>query len=228
MWLTALMIGFAGSLHCLGMCSPLVLAVTSMKPSALLNRTVYNAGRIATYASMGAVVAGIGMALPLHRFQNIISIVLGVILLLIGSGGLKGVTIPGITSLMQRVAQRLKKIFADCLKKKNRGAIFLMGTLNGLLPCGLTFLALSWCLTLRGPLDGFNFMLLFGAGTLPVMLGFAGALPLLIKRFHWSVPRLTTSMLILSGCILIARVFIVHIPHTAAEEGTLLDVILCQ
>ena len=228
MWLTALTIGFAGSLHCLGMCSPLVMAVTSMNPSALFNRMLYNAGRIATYALMGAAVAGVGMTLPLHKFQNIISIALGVTLLLIGSGGLKRLTIPGISWLMQGITQRLKNLFANYLRKKTRGAVFIMGILNGLLPCGLTFFALSWCLTLKGPLDGLNFMLLFGAGTLPVMLGFAGALPLLAKKFHWSVPRLTTTMLILSGCILIARVFIVHIPHTTAEEGTLLDLILCQ
>jgi sulfite exporter TauE/SafE len=46
-----------------------------------------------------------------------------------------------------------------------------MGMLNGFLPCGMTLIALSYCLILAGPIDGFNFMLLFGVGTLPVMLG---------------------------------------------------------
>lgn len=228
MWLAALMIGFAGSLHCLGMCSPLVLAVTGMKTPALLNRVVYNAGRIVTYGLLGAVVAALGMALPLHRFQNITSIALGIALLVTGTGGLKHLSLPWVTSGVHRLTRRLKTLFADYLKRKTRGAVFLMGSLNGLLPCGLTLLALSWCLTLKGPLDGMNFMLLFGAGTLPVMLGFTGVLPLLVKRFNWSIPRLTTSILILSGCLLIARVFIMHLPHATAEQESLLDVILCQ
>ncbi len=226
MELTALILGFAGSLHCLGMCSPLIMAVTATKPGALLNRTVYNAGRILTYACMGAVVSGVAFMLPLHRFQNILSILLGVVLLVIGLGGLRSLKIPIVTSLVQRLTLRLKNRFAHHLKQKTRGAIFMLGALNGVLPCGLTIIALTWCLTLRGPLDGFNFMLLFGAGTLPVMLGLTGILPALARKRHWNIHRLTTSMIILSGCVLIARVFLVHLPHEPA--GNLMEIIMCQ
>ena len=228
MWSTALIIGFAGSVHCLGMCSPLVMAVSSLKPSALLNRLLYNSGRIVTYAVMGALVSGIGMILPLHKFQNIISIALGTALLLIGFAGLPKIQIPGLTSGVQRFTTTLKTLFAAQLKQKSRGAIMLLGALNGLLPCGLTLIALAWCLTLRGPLDGLKFMLLFGAGTLPVMLGLTSALPLVIKKLNWSIQKLTTSMLILSGCVLIARVFIIHIPHADSTNGGIVDFILCQ
>ena len=102
----------------------------------------------------------------------------------------------------------------------------MLGVLNGILPCGLTLVALTWCLTLRGPGDGFNFMFLFGAGTLPVMLGVTGVFPVLVKKINWSIHRLTTAMLILSGCLLIARVFLVHIPH--APSGGIVDIIMCK
>ncbi len=225
MELTALVLGFAGSLHCLGMCSPLVMAVTSTKPGTLLNRMIYNAGRILTYACIGAVVSGVGFMLPLHRFQNVLSIALGVVLLIIGLGGLRNLKIPGITALVQRLTLTLKNHFAHQLKQKTRGAILLLGALNGLLPCGLTAIAFTWCLTLRGPLDGFNFMLLFGAGTLPVMLGITGILPTLARKAQWSIHRLTTSMLILSGCVLIARAFLIHLPHE--HSGNFVEIILC-
>ncbi|MEX1239138.1 MAG: sulfite exporter TauE/SafE family protein [Cyclobacteriaceae bacterium] len=228
MWVTALLIGFAGSFHCLGMCSPLAMAVTSMKPSALFNRFLYNTGRITTYALMGSIVSGAGFLLPFHKFQNIISIALGLALLVIGFGGLRKITIPGLTSLMQKLSSRLKALFGRQLKHKSMGAIVILGALNGLLPCGLTFIALTWCLTLKGPLDGFNFMLLFGAGTLPVMLGVTGILPVLINRFNWNLQRVTTAVLIFSGCILIARVFIIHLPHASSLNQGFADIVLCR
>lgn len=226
MWMTALILGFAGSLHCLGMCSPLAMAVTSLTPSAFMNRVVYNSGRILTYASIGAVVSSAGLLLPLHRYQNIISIVAGIALLLLGAGGLKKITVPGLSSLVYKLSAAVKYRFSLVLKQKKLSSMFILGALNGLLPCGLTALALTWCLTLRGPAGGFNFMLLFGAGTLPVMLGFTALLPVVVKKYNWNLHRLTTGMLILSGCVLISRVFLVHLPH--APSSNIVEIIMCK
>jgi len=226
--MTALVIGLAGSFHCLGMCSPLAMAVTSMRPSALLNRLLYNTGRIMTYAVLGAFVAGVGYLLPLYKYQNIISIALGITMLVIGFGGLKKVGFAGMTLLMQRLSAFLKGLFARQLATKKRGAIVVLGALNGLLPCGLTLIALTWCLTLKAPLDGFKFMLLFGAGTLPVMLGVTGFLPSLFKKLHLDTQRMTTAMTIFSGCVLIARVFFIHLPHATSLKEGFVDIILCR
>ena len=226
MWITALILGFAGSMHCLGMCTPLVMAVTSMTPKSILIRVVYNSGRILTYASMGAVVSSAGLVLPLHKFQNMVSLALGIVLLLLGLGSLKRIKSPGLTSFVLRVSAPIKNGFAQLLKRKKLAGIFALGALNGLLPCGLTAIALTWCLTLRGPGDGFNFMLLFGAGTLPVMLGFTALLPVVVKRINWSMHKLSTGMLILSGCLLITRVFLVHISH--APSSSIVDIIMCK
>ena len=227
MWLTALIMGFAGSMHCLGMCSPLVMAVTSMKTSAVLNRSIYNAGRVLVYGLLGAIVASVGIILPLHKIQNIVSILLGLSLLALGLGALKRIHIPLLTSVVQKIVLTLKKTFARYLQKKDRHAIFVLGALNGLLPCGLTFIALTWCLTLRGPLDGFNFMLMFGAGTLPVMLGLTGAISTIFRKLDWSIQKLSASMLIISGVVLIARVFVVHIPHATPHNG-LIEIMMCR
>jgi len=223
MWLTALILGFAGSVHCLGMCTPLAMAVTSMRPAAVLNRIVYNAGRITIYSLAGALVASAGMIIPLYRYQNVFSIALGLTLLIVGLGGIKRLRIERWSRVVQHITLKIKSMFAAQLTRKTRGAMFVLGALNGLLPCGLTLTALTWCITLRGPLDGFNFMLLFGAGTLPVMLGLTGILPALANKFNWNIQKLTTTVLIVSGCILIARVFFVHIPQ--GNEETLVEII---
>ncbi len=224
MWATALILGFAGSMHCMGMCAPLVIAVTNAK--SVFSRLIYNTGRVLTYGIMGAIVAGAGMILPLHRYQNALSIALGIALLVIGLGGFRSIRIPILTRYIHGLTIRLKSLFGHYLTRNTRGSIFILGVLNGMLPCGLTLIALTWCVTLKGPLDGLNFMLLFGVGTAPVMLGLTGVLPFLVKKTRWSLQKLTTSMLIASGFLLIARVFIVHVPHS--DHAGLIDIILCR
>ena len=97
MWLTALVLGFAGSIHCMGMCSPLVIAVTSVQGAALLNRIVYNSGRIFAYGCLGATIASVGLLLPLYKFQNAVSIFLGLALIFIGTGRIRNLNLPYLT-----------------------------------------------------------------------------------------------------------------------------------
>jgi sulfite exporter TauE/SafE len=225
---TALIMGFAGSLHCLGMCSPLAMAVTNLSPSIILNRLLYNLGRIVTYGIMGAVIATIGMGFPFIKYQNLLSIVLGVLLLAIGFTGISAFRIPFVSRGLGRFSTFLKGIFSRLLQRRGYGATLLLGSLNGVLPCGLSFLALTYCLTFAGPADGFLFMVGFGIGTLPVMIGLAGFFSWLLNRFHVKVKTITTGTLMLSGIVLIARVFIIHLPHANSLQEGVVDIVLCR
>jgi sulfite exporter TauE/SafE len=225
---TAFILGFAGSLHCLGMCSPLAMSVANTSSTVMMNRMLYNAGRIVTYGVVGGAVASVGLALPLFKYQNIISIFLGVSLLVSGITGISGIRIPIISSFLSSVSAVLKNQFRNFLQLKSHGSIFLMGALNGLLPCGLSFLAFTYCLTLSGPFDGFFFMMLFGVGTLPVMLGLTSIFLVMVKRFQLNMKKVTTGMLIVSGMLLIARVFIVHLPHKESIQQGVVDIVLCR
>ena len=227
MLITAFVMGFAGSLHCIGMCSPLAMAVANLNSRAMLNRLLYNSGRILMYGVLGAVVGTIGWVLPIGSFQNLLSILLGISLLLVGILGISNVNVPWLTPILQSATAKLKMLFGKFLKQKNYFATFILGTLNGMLPCGLTFLALTYCLSLNNPLDSFTYMIVFGLATLPAMLGLTSVIMRLVTRFKISVPKLTTTMLILSGCLLIARVFLFH-EHALAEEHGVVDIILCQ
>ena len=227
MLVTALIMGLTGSLHCVGMCSPLAMAVSNMDARAFLNRTIYNTGRIVTYGLLGICVAGLGVALPISKFQNLVSIVLGVALLFAGIG-LLNMNIPILSSVIGKLTVILKQLFSKFIARKNFVSVFILGTLNGILPCGLVWIALTYCLTLQSPLEGFSFMMLFGAGTLPVMLGFTSFIPQLLKRFKFNIQHITSGMLILSGILLIARVFIIHLPHHHSIQEGVMDIVLCK
>ena len=227
MVLTALIMGLTGSLHCVGMCSPLAMAVGNMNSRAFLNRVIYNTGRIVTYGLLGLSIAGVGLAFPISKFQNLVSIFLGIVLLLAGTGLLK-VNIPIFTRAIGTLTSTLKILFTRFLNRKNLGSVFLLGTLNGILPCGLVWIALTYSLTLQSALERFSFMMLFGVGTLPVMLGFTSIITQLLKRFNFNFQRISSAMLILSGVLLIVRVFIIHLPHQHSLQQEVVDIVLCN
>lgn len=225
MLITALIIGFAGSLHCLGMCSPLALAVTGGGSTFTLNKLLYNAGRITSYGLLGAAVSMVGNVFFFSGFQGVLVVASGILLVLMGLGGIQWIRIPFITPAMQKFSIWMKTIFGKFLRKKNHLSVTFLGVLNGFIPCGLTYMALAYCLTLNGPLEGFGFMLLFGAGTLPAMLGFTSAVQLVANRFRFSVKKFTSAMFIVLGLLLIARAVLVdtHAPETD-EHG----IVICR
>ncbi|MBL7863515.1 MAG: sulfite exporter TauE/SafE family protein [Cyclobacteriaceae bacterium] len=205
MIVTAFMIGFVGSLHCVGMCSPLAMAVSSVTKAAFVNRVVYNSGRILTYAVLGALAGAFGRLAGLTEIQNTLSIVLGGFLIIIGITGAGQFRIPFISSLLHHFSLWVKKVFSRQLKGGSFSSMALLGCINGLLPCGLTFLALAYCALLPGAVDGFLFMMLFGAGTLPAMLGLVSLLAPVLRQGGYRIQQFNTMFLIVMGLLLIVR-----------------------
>ena len=205
MWLTALLMGLAGSLHCLSMCSPLAIAVTNLRRPFLVNRILYNGGRILTYGMLGALVSTFWSQFKLSGFQNTLTIGLGCLLVMMGLTGMSHLRIPFFTGIIQKLTLKIKQFFSEFLKKKSFFSIGMMGMLNGLLPCGLTYLALTYCLTLPNGIHGFFFMLIFGAGTLPVMIGLTSVFQFMINRWKLNFRSLTTFVMLALGALLITR-----------------------
>ena len=219
--------GLAGSLHCLAMCSPLAIAVTNLRRPFLVNRILYNGGRILTYGLLGALVSAFGSLFKLSGFQNILTIGLGCLLVMLGLTGISHIRIPFFTGIIQKLTLKIKQFFSEFLKKKSFFSIGMMGMLNGLLPCGLTYLALTYCLTLPGGIDGFFFMLIFGAGTLPVMIGLTSVFQFMINRWKLNFRSLTTIVMLALGALLITRsIYGQHDVHVGPD--TVEDIVVCK
>ena len=222
--------GLAGSLHCAGMCSPLAMAVTRLSRPLLFNKILYNVGRIVTYGVLGASVGMLGSVLDFSAAQRFVSIVLGAALIAAGAAGISSVRIPVLTPLIIKITGRLKHAFGKFLAKRDRGATLMLGVLNGLLPCGLTYLALAVSLTTGHAFNGFLYMVLFGVGTLPVMIG----LPLVFQKLagRFTIRKINTALLIVAGVLLIARNFIpLHTTHMARNTPSMTvesDPVICK
>jgi sulfite exporter TauE/SafE len=223
MFYTAIIMGLAGSLHCAGMCSPLAMAMTQNKPF-LLSSILYNSGRIFLYGLLGAIAGAFGSVLQLNSYQQVISILLGGLFLLAGFS-IYQIRIPFINKTITAFTTYLRKGFGVISNQKSGHATFILGMLNGLLPCGLTYLAMSACLILPSAIDGFFFMLLFGVGTWPVMISSVKLLSHLKNSF--SLTKLSKVALIVVGCTLLLRVWFVH-PHQAVSIKSATNVEDCK
>jgi len=218
---TALLVGLAGSLHCVGMCSPLVIAVSGVSKQYWLNRILYNGGRIITYGILGAAVGAFGAVAGLTSLQTLLSATLGVFLILFGLSGVRAIRIPFITPGLNRFTGWLKGMFASQLKSRGSTSLIILGALNGLLPCGLTYFALTYCITLPNAEQGFLFMILFGMGTLPAMLGLPSLMQSFAARTKFRLQRLAAFVLIVLGSMLVFRSVYFHQGefHTSAAQA---------
>ncbi|HQN06687.1 MAG TPA: sulfite exporter TauE/SafE family protein [Thermoanaerobaculia bacterium] len=189
--------------HCVGMCSPFVLFVSRRyaapdagRAAAFRAQLWYTAGRVLTYAILGALAGALGgvvqLAGALLGLQRAASVVAGAVLVLWALVALSDL-VPGLEtggSLFAKVAARLKG--------RVPGHPFAVGLFLGLLPCGLLYSAVIAAVARGGPLEGALALLLFGLGTAPALLGVSLADELL-ARHRAFVNRLSQVFLLAMG-----------------------------
>lgn len=227
MYWTALILGVTGSFHCALMCSPLAFVATS-NGKAIRNRLVYNVGRIMTYGLLGLTLGGVVSFIPVAGLQKGMTTVLGIALVAAACTRSQNMNFTRLQKPFIRISAALRTMFSAVLNRRGLWATFLLGSLNGLLPCGLTVAALLIGLSL-GPWESGAFMMVFGLGTLPAMLGFSSLLRYAAVRIRLPAARLVTIMLFVSGCLLISRG--VWPPADPAQSAIQLDLkegVLCR
>lgn len=170
--LTAFITGLVGSLHCLGMCGPIALALPGTEKKGwryLLGRLLYNFGRLLTYSIMGGIVALLGVAAAMFEVQRWFSLALGVILILLALKhyGVFGRRAQASDNFLSRAWRRG---MGRMMRLKGLGGLFALGLMNGVLPCGLVYAGLFLAANSTYAWEGMAKMALFGLGTLPLML----------------------------------------------------------
>ncbi len=178
--LATFLLGLFGTAHCVGMCGPLVLTVSSAKGAKLLSQLAYHAGRSATYVALGAALgalapsisglagaAGADPSRALGTAQVWLSLVSAALLLALGLERLGVLRLPATGSPARLPGfARLR----DGMLAGRPGAVFLFGALMGTLPCGLSWAALARALGAGGAGPAALLVLCFALGTLPGLL----------------------------------------------------------
>tara|TARA_R110002050_G_scaffold297339_2_gene458624 strand:+ start:35073 stop:35774 length:702 start_codon:yes stop_codon:yes gene_type:complete len=206
-WWAAVTIGLISSFHCLGMCGPIAFALPLNRNSfsqQLVGAASYNLGRLSTYAVLGLLFGLIGKSLVMAGAQRFLSITAGVFMIL-------SVILPRISAAANidkftfKYIGKLKSAFGQLFKKSSLESLFLIGVLNGLLPCAMVYIALAGAVSEGNMMDGMVFMVFFGLGTLPMMYTatiFGGFITIKLRnRLQKAIPY----MVFLMGVLFILR-----------------------
>ncbi len=216
----AITLGFLGSFHCVGMCGPIALALPlnhNSLSSKITGALLYNVGRMFTYALLGSLFGLLGQSVVIAGYQQALSITLGVIILIM-------VLLPSsaygrfkITALIYSYIGKLKQKLGSLFKKRSYSSLFFIGTLNGLLPCGLVYLGITGAIATGGSLEGALFMAMFGLGTLPAMfvLGMLGNS--ISINFRNKINKAIPIFVVAMALLLILRGMNLGIPYISPE-----------
>ncbi len=171
--IAGLLLGVAGSMHCVGMCGPLVSALPvrgSSRLSRLFDRVAYHGARTGMYATMGAVI-GLGAGVfDIAGYGQLLSIVAGALMVILALAQILWHKQILPQAAVHRITEPLRRIALRTAGQKHRGGMVLLGSVNGLLPCGLVTSALVGSAAGGDSVSGALFMCAFGIGTSPALL----------------------------------------------------------
>lgn len=176
-------IAFLGSFgHCIGMCGGIVITYSSAKIdnqwSKLMQgmaHLIYSFGRITTYVMLGAIFGAIGGVAQFNGYTTAaLTIFAGIFMILAGLSLLGKLEF--LTKLEHSFSQTkwYQNIFRQVLRSKSLYSFYILGLLNGLLPCGLVYFFAVTAASTGSPFWGAVVMFIFGLSTIPALfsLGF--------------------------------------------------------
>lgn len=228
---TAIAFGFLGSLHCLGMCAPLLWAIPENPEKRArwwINKLIYNAGRISMYALLGVLVGLIGEGVSLVGWQQHISWITGVILIVGLSLSIWGGRIRMFNAFSTGFNQRIKRGLSKTLASKTYRSQLMFGVFNGLLPCGLVYMALIASLSMTSIGGSMAYMALFGLGTIPMMLGAAYFKKSIQSLKTISFNKLYPKIVLTIAILLIVRGMNLGIPYLSPKVSYSTDITICE
>lgn len=215
--ISGFLLGIVSSFHCVGMCGPIAFALPVYYLPAhkkLIGLLLYHAGRITIYSSLGLFFGYVGRQFFLAGGQQVFSIILGSVILFILLQSIlssKKLSIP----FFEKFQQRLQAFIGNYIRKKQLYAMFFLGMANGLLPCGMVYLAITGALAAGTISGGVGFMVAFGMGTVPALLLlslFGTAIGINARNtMKKAIPYVVAAM----GMLLILRGLNLNIPYVS-------------
>ncbi len=220
--------GLGSSLHCVGMCGPLNFILPLEKEDKvkiLFELIVYHSGRIMVYAFIGIAIAMVSNFFAIKEIQSYVAFVFGFMLLLYGLNYFIGLKIPLYFSKGQ---YSLLKLYNGLLKSNSKQNLFFLGTLNGLLPCGMVYAAMAISFLNNQIAQGALMMMAFGIGTVPALLAFVvGSRNKSFRTLVNKYPIQPTLMIVAGVFVCLKSTTNILTPQTALWQS-ILSPIMCH
>lgn len=212
--------GLFGSLHCVGMCGAIVLAYSSQgmsasvsKISTLVSHLTYNAGRVLSYAIVGALLGAVGKGvMMIHGVAEWFSLVVGALLIVAGVILLRVIpfvrideSVPFIESGRSLFRRLYKASFGALVALPKLESKFYIGLLTPLLPCGLLYSMFLKAAEAGSALEGGLMMALFGLGIVPALVVTGYVSSFLGEKLRRWGDKLAAMTIIVMGLMLLTR-----------------------
>ena len=221
----ALIVGLLGSVHCLGMCGPLVVAYALHNKSAdnagqsgwgswslrgVAHHVAFHSGRILTYGLLGAIAAGLSGAAAVRIFfvqaSGIMNIIGGLVLIVLALVVLKVLPFPEwLTSLSLSPESFWGRRLPHLLRSQRMAHKMMLGMAIGFLPCALSWAMVVTAAATQEPVRGGLTMVIFGVGTVPLLLLTGVSAHLVSLRMRFLGERLAAITIIVMGVVMVAR-----------------------
>lgn len=221
---TALIAGFtlgaAGSMHCMGMCGPLSLALPTHHLSRVqkfFSLLLYQSGRVITYSLAGLLFGLAGHRIYIAGYQQYFSICMGILIALFAAFYFFKKQLVRI-SFLNNFYLAVQGLIIKVLKSSTGpGGFLLLGMANGLLPCGMVYIALASTLSFSSVNESVGFMAMFGAGTLPAMMLVAYAGQAMKYEARLMLRKLVPFFVLGMGVLLILRGLNLGVPFISPQ-----------
>lgn len=198
-YLALFLIGLLTSIHCIGMCGGIMLSQSIGKESsnkfeAIKPAVLYNLGRVLSYTILGGVVGALGSLFSLSLFFKALIQIIAAVFMIIMGFNLAGF------NLFKRFYIKLP--WSSCSLKRKSSSPFLVGLLNGFMPCGPLQTMQIYALSTGSAFKGALSMFIFSLGTVPLMLTFGALSGLLSKKYTKNLLRYSGILIIFLGLVM--------------------------
>ena len=202
-------VGLLTSLHCVAMCGGINMSqcvpkgnTRSSNAKAKIRPSLqYNLGRVVSYTVIGGIVGALGSAISFSGWaKGLIAILSGVFMVIMG------LSMTGLFPWINKITPRLPKIFREKAGSASRGrGPFVVGLINGLMPCGPLQAMQIYALGTGSFIAGALSMFFFSIGTLPLMFGFGAIVTMLGSKFTKKMMQLSAILVAVLGVIMLGR-----------------------
>lgn len=207
------------------MCGPIAFVLPVNKDNklkTLVGTSLYHIGRLISYSLIGLLFGLLGKGLYLAGFQQRLSILVGVVMILVVLLPTGTLNKFNLTRPLYKIIGQVKTKLGLYLNKSSMKALFSIGFFNGFLPCGLVYMALLGAISTGDLTDGALYMAVFGLGTVPMMTGAVYLGNFLKTSVRNKIQKAIPIFVVIVGLLFILRGMGLGIPYLSPADTQLL------
>jgi len=225
-------IGLLTSLHCVAMCGGISMSQCIPKgtesagaKAKVLPSLLYNLGRVISYTIIGGIAGALGSAVSFSgQARGVVAIIAGLFMVVMG------ISMLGIFPWMNKITPRLPRIFRVKAGAAGKGkGPFIVGLLNGLMPCGPLQAMQIYALGTGSFIAGAMSMFFFSLGTVPLLFGLGAIVTFIGSKFTKKMIKVSAILVVVLGIIMFGRGFVLsgmsfptvasvfHLSHTSGN-----------